>query len=174
MKTISKLILILSLITLLSNCQEEKYHYVPVEYLPFFYLIGDSLVYSNGSVYDTLVVSDIMSICFNSPYKTYNQQTSYQLRKIKNKQSLNYAWFGYSQKSMSISFGKFNTLLVYANTNSGILLLKNKFYTNVFKLDTQYNDTSSTAVKTVYFSYKFLVLRYINNSNDTFDLINWL
>lgn len=175
MKTTCKLILILSLITLLSNCQKEKYHNVPVEYLPV-YLIGDTLIYSNGIIYDTLIINDIYTLTPSSDDKNHYQYTYYKLGKIKNKQMLNkyYAGFSYDDNLVSIYFDKFDALLIYANSNSSLLLLKNKVYTNVFKLDTQHNDTSRTAVKTVYFNYKFLVIRYINNSNDTFDLINWL
>ena len=136
--------------------------------------MGDTLIYSNGIVKDSLVLKSIDSHWEIYDDKNHFHWILYTLYDIENKNAPKYyeASFHNGSESIGIYFNIFNGHLNYDNNKSSKLILNNKTYDNVYLINADYTDTSKLSVKSVYFTYRYLVIRYINNSNDTFSLIN--
>jgi hypothetical protein len=166
------LIILVIAISVSNGCKKDVYYNVPNQFKPI-YKGGDTLIYSNGILNDTNIIYNI-SVLDKCEDKKYHYQTimysAYNL--YNNKKDYDYYTFSLISDQVGLYINHFSAILFYNNTNSFALSINGKNYEQVFKIETLYPDTISKSVKTVYYSYKYAIIRYVNNSNDTFDLIN--
>ncbi|MCX6259029.1 MAG: hypothetical protein NTW49_14185 [Bacteroidia bacterium] len=167
---IMKYVFVILLFVFLIGCEKDKYFNIPNDKLPI-YKYYDTLVYkSNLGNYDTLFIWSYSKYYEVIDKQDYNQFISFSFVKSLNiGNSSILGIYTIEHNKFEITWEDYSELIYFDSLKNPIsMTVNNVYYPEVYELKSNY-----TLIDRLYFTYKYCVIKYFNNSGEYFDLVKY-